>query len=330
MTGESSTTTKRRRRGRLFTAALLVMFAILGATTVPVRQGTAIVITRFGDPRRVKVEPGLAFRLPAPIERTVEVDLRLRTTSSGLHDVGTKDGLRILVQAYAAWQVPADPDHVRLFLRAVRNEPTEAARQLRTFLGSALETASSGFSLDELLNTDVSKLRLADYEERIRDRLSSQLLDVYGVAVQQVGVERLTLPSATVDATVERMKAERSTVAEEVQARGRKAAGEIRADADKEARLVKAKAAEEAAKIDATARTEAARIYGEAYQTDSQLYVFLRSLDVLDQIVHNGTRLILKTDAAPFRVLVEGPESVQRTETTKPAPAKPVDDKDHK
>ncbi|EGH34995.1 hypothetical protein PSYJA_40837, partial [Pseudomonas syringae pv. japonica str. M301072] len=34
-----------------------------------------------------------------------QLDLRLRTTSSGLQDVGTRDGLRIIVQAYVAWQV---------------------------------------------------------------------------------------------------------------------------------------------------------------------------------------------------------------------------------
>ena len=57
-------------------------------------------MTRFGDPVRVLTEPGLAWKLPAPIEGTIPVDLRLRTTSSGLQDVGTRDGLRILVQAY--------------------------------------------------------------------------------------------------------------------------------------------------------------------------------------------------------------------------------------
>jgi membrane protease subunit HflC len=287
------------------------------------------VISRLGDPRRVLTEPGLAFKLPMPIERTIEVDLRLRTTSSGLHDVGTREGLRILVQAYAVWQVPADAEHIRLFLRAVRNEPAEAARQLRTFLGSALETATSAFTLEELLNTDPAKLRLLEYEEQIRGRLSSQLLDVYGITVRQVGVERLTLPSATIDATVERMKAERSTVAEEVQARGRKAAGEIRADADKEARLVKAKASEAAAKIEATARMEAARIYGDAYQADPQLYLFLRSLDVLDQIVRPSTRVILRTDAAPFRVLVNGPESAQRAEPHPSEEKPPADETRH-
>src|SRR5215813_4440669 len=92
---------------RRYAIALVVIAAlVLSACLVLVNPGEAVVITRFGNPVRVMTQPGLAFKLPPPIENAVVVDLRLRTTSSGLHDVGTRDGLRILVQAYIAWQVP--------------------------------------------------------------------------------------------------------------------------------------------------------------------------------------------------------------------------------
>ncbi|MFO6254805.1 SPFH domain-containing protein, partial [Pseudomonas aeruginosa] len=84
---------------RLLVAALLVLFAVAAACLVQVRSGEAMVITRFGNPARVLLEPGLAWRLPLPFESAIPVDLRLRTTSSGLQDVGTRDGLRIIVQA---------------------------------------------------------------------------------------------------------------------------------------------------------------------------------------------------------------------------------------
>ena len=115
---------------RFIIAAVVVLALLTSACLVLVSPGEAIVVTRFGDPVRVIATPGLALKLPAPIDNSVPVDLRLRTTSSGLHDVGTRDGLRILVQAYIAWQVPDDPDHVRQFLRAVRNQPAIGAEQL--------------------------------------------------------------------------------------------------------------------------------------------------------------------------------------------------------
>ena len=298
-----------RTRGfslRVLLALFLVLLALLAASNVLVKRGTAVVVTRFGDPVRVLNQPGPNWKWPAPFERSSEVDLRLRTTSSGIHDVGTQDGLRVLVQAWVAWQVDEREDGVRLFLRSVRNQPEEAARQLRTFLGSALETATIAFPLDSLLNTDASKLRLADYEKALRERLEKQALEVYGIQVREIGIERLTLPAASLEATLERMKSERNTVAETRQAQGRKQAGEIRSGAEKEARILKAEAEELASQTESKARAEAAEIYAKAYSADPQLYAFLRSLDTLDQAITTNTRLVLRTDAAPFRALVEG------------------------
>src|SRR4051812_40846649 len=203
------------RNARYLVAALVVAVAALSACLVLVGPGQAVVLTRFGDPIRVLTNPGLAWTVPAPVESKIDVDLRLRTTSSGLQDVGTRDGLRILVQAYVAWQVPGDADHIRQFLRAVRNQPDIAATQLRSFIGSALEITASSFDLGSLVNTDGQKIQLDQFELRLRERLDEQALKVYGVTIRQVGIERLTLPTETLNATVERMKAERATVAAE-------------------------------------------------------------------------------------------------------------------
>ena len=145
------------------------MFA---SASVMVGAGQATVITRFGDLSRVLTKPGLAWKLPTPIESVIPVDLLLNTTSTGLQDVGTKDGLRILVQAYVAWQVPADPGRIRQFLRAVRNEPDEAARQLRSLVGSALQVTASSFELADLVDTDPKRQLLPAFETRLREQVS--------------------------------------------------------------------------------------------------------------------------------------------------------------
>src|SRR5450755_3503821 len=272
------------RYGRFLVAFLIVAAAVTSACLVLVAPGQAIVVTRFGDPVNVHTVPGLAWKMPAPVESTIDVDLRLRTTSSGLQDVGTRDGLRILIQAYVAWQVPAEPDRIRQFLRAVRNQPDVAAQQLRSFVGSSLEITAASFDLANLVNTDPAKVQLSELESRLRERLDEQALKVYGVTIRQVGIERLTLPTETLNATVARMRAERETVAAEL---------------------------------------EAADIYGKAYSSAPDLYMLLRSLDTLDTVVGANTRLILRTDAAPFRVLVDGPASPSAAPASA-APAVPV------
>lgn len=295
------------RNYRFLAAGVVVLALLLAACVITISPGRAVVVTRFGNPVRVLSAPGLALKLPVPIDNTIDVDLRLRTTSSGLHDVGTRDGLRILVQAYVAWQVPDDPERIRQFLRAVRNQPDIAAAQLRSFVGSSLEITASSFDLASLVNTDPRKIRLPEFEGRLKKRIDEQALKVYGITVRQVGIERLTLPTETLNATIERMKAERETVAAQRSAEGQRAAAEIASKADRDARVLIAQAKADAAEIEAKARIEAADIYKQAYSGDPELYSLLRSLDTLDTVVGNNTRLILRTDAAPFRVLVDGP-----------------------
>jgi modulator of FtsH protease HflC len=304
---------------RVALALLCVLIAAVVASAVQVHEGEAAVVTRFGEPVRVVLDPGLAWRLPAPIEATVPVDLRLHTTSSGLQDVGTRDGLRILVQAYVAWRVPDNANDVSHFVRAVRNEPDEAARQIRSLLGSALQTITSGFDLATLVNTDPNQVKLETYEEDLRRQIDAQLYATYGVHAVQVGLERLTLPAATLSATVERMRAERETVAAQRTAQGKLEAAQIKSDADRDARIAIADATAKGAEIEAQSRRDAAAIYGKSYAGNPQLYTMLRSLDTLSSVVNANTSLILRTDAAPFRVLVQGPAGLDAMSPT-PAP----------
>jgi membrane protease subunit HflC len=150
-------------------------------------------------------------------------------------------------------------------------------------------------------------VKLSAFEDRLRERLRDQILTSYGVTLRQVGIESLTLPAETLAATVARMRAERQTVATEHMAEGERLAAEIRAAADRDARVTVARAHEEAAATEAKARLEAAEITGQAYAEDPGLYVMLRSFDTLDSVIGQNTRLILRTDAVPFRVLVDGP-----------------------
>jgi len=288
-------------------ATLILLAAIAAACIVMVPAGQAEAITRFGNPVRVVTQPGLAWKLPAPFESAIPIDLRLRTTSTGLQDVGMRDGLRLLVQAYAAWQVPDDPQQLLQFLRSVRNQPDEAARQLRSFVNAALHNTSSNFYMADVVNTDPGKVRLNQFEEQLREQVRARMLQVYGIDIRQIGIERMTLPDQTLAATVARMRAERETAAAQVTAAGLQKAAAIRADADRDAREVVAQAREQASSIQANAEQQAASVYADAYKRDPGLYTTLRSLDTIGQLVGRNTSLILRTDAAPFRVLVDGP-----------------------
>jgi membrane protease subunit HflC len=314
---------------RMAFAAVILAGAVIVSSQIMVADGQAVVVTRFGDPLRVLTQPGLAWKVPAPIDSTITVDLRLRTTSSGLEDVGTRDGLRILVQTFLAWRVAPDPGHIRQFLRSTGNNPDEAARQLRSFVGSALQITASNFDLADLVNTDPARVRLAAFEQQLQNTVAAQVLDIYGIRIEQVGVQRLSLPSETLAATVARMRAERETVAAQRAAEGLRVAAQIRSDAARDARITIADAQSDAAAIEAQSREKAARIYAASYARDPALYMLLRSLDTINTIVGPRTRLILRTDAAPFNVLVQGPpiDVTAKAPPAPPAAAPPKGDK---
>lgn len=103
------------------------------------------------------------------------------------------------------------------------------------------------------------------------------------------------------------MRAERETIAAERTAEGKRLAAEIHSKADRDARILEADASVKAAAITAAAQRDAASIYGKAWRSDPQLYDLLRSLDTLRSVVNSSTRIVLRTDAAPFSTLVQEP-----------------------
>ena len=93
-----------------------------------------------------------------------------------MQDIGTRDGLRIIVQAYVAWQVQGDADNVQRFMRAVQNQPDEAARGRFGYLCRFGAETTASFDLSSLINTDASQVRIADFEAQLRQQIDQQLL----------------------------------------------------------------------------------------------------------------------------------------------------------
>jgi membrane protease subunit HflC len=312
----------------LILAGAAAAIALLATGLVPVKTGDAVVVTRFGAPVRIVTEPGLVWTLPTPIERISRVNRRLRTTATGSHGVLSKDGLSLVVQVYAAWRINGDAETVLRFMRATGGDSDAAANQLRTLLNSALETVSGRFALTDLVNTDAGAVRIADYEAAVRERVAPAAGATLGIEVVQIGLERLSLPETTLAATVARMSEERLVAAQERQAAGRRAAAEITSHANREARITRATAEQDAATVEAAAKAEAASIYGNAHAADPALYVYLRSLDVLEATLAGNARLVLATDSPPFQALLTPPlapgaPGAPLTPPGSPAPSSP-------
>lgn len=278
---------------------LVLVLALLGrALSLQVREGTAAILTRMGQPVRVLTEPGLHPRLPWPIEDVAEIDTRTRTFSTAHTEMLTRDKKNVILVGFAVWQV-ADP---LLFHQAVGS--VEAAdRKLDGLVTNAQIGVLGGFDLSALTSTDPSTLQREAIEAALLAAVRGMARDQYGIEVLDMGMSRLSLPEENIAAVFKQMKAERKQFAAKHQAEGDEEASRIRAEAELAASRIRAEGEEEAARIRGEAEAEAARIYGEAHRRDPGLYRFVRSLDSLDAVVGSQTTVVLRTDSEPFRLL---------------------------
>jgi membrane protease subunit HflC len=298
-----------RRRSWVAALGLAAGLAWLGLSAVDVGAGEAVLVTHFGGPARVLTRPGFYLTWPAPAGEAIAVDTRLRTTLGAAQEVTTKDGRHLVVQAFAAWRVPAEADAVKQFVRSGGRGGAAAGQALQGFLDASVPGALAAFGYDDLLSDGGHTPRLDEVGRRLKAAIGGQARDGFGVTVLQVGIVRLSLPEATLAATEARMRAQREAEAAARTAQAQTEAAQIRAEAARDSRIALAEAQTEAAQIEAASRKEAADIQGKAYSADPDLYLMLRSLDTLSTMVGPSTRLVLRTDAAPFNMLVQGPPS---------------------
>jgi membrane protease subunit HflC len=289
-------TTQRWLRAVVGTLALVAI--VFSATAVVVKEGQAVLITRFGRPLRAATQAGLHWKLPWPVDAQLSLDMRRRVYETGQTEMLTRDKKNIIARTFVVWRI-GDP---LTFTQAIGNEGAAEGKLDGLMTNAAIGTLG-GHDLSALVSTNPSDLQVDQIESELLASTAPMALRNYGVAVEQIRLERLALPEENVTAVFQQMRAERRQFAAKFDAEGQRAASQIRSEADLEAAQIRAKSAEEQARILGQSAAQVAKIYADAHRTDPELYRFTRSLDSLDKLVNGGTSLILRTDSEPFSLL---------------------------
>jgi len=288
-----------RGRWLRFGFGILALTAIgLHASAVVVREGQAAVITRLGEPLRIAAEPGLHWKAPWPIDETTYLDMRRHIYETGHTEMLTRDKKNVIARTFVVWRI-GDP---LLFSQAVGAE-SQADGKLDGLLTNAAIATLGGHDLSALVSTEPKDLQVDQIESELMASTAAVALKNYGVVIDQIRLERISLPEENVTAVFNQMRAERREFAAKYQAEGDREARRIRSEADLEAAKIRAKGDEEAARIRGESAAEVAKTYADAHKVDPQLYRFTRALESLDKLVTNTTSLILRTDAEPFSLL---------------------------
>ncbi|MBV6636978.1 MAG: protease modulator HflC [Mameliella sp.] len=250
------------------------------------------LVLQFGQIRAVKEEPGLAFKIPL-IQDVVRYDDRILSLDTQTIEVTPSDDRRLVVDAFARYRI-AD---VVQFRQAVGVGGVRTAEdrltgilnaQIREVLGADQVTS------DRILSEDRRELM-----NRIRDSARAEALSL-GLEVVDVRLKQTNLPSQNLDATFDRMRAEREREAADERARGNEAAARVRALADRTVVETLSEADRDANVIRGEADAERNRIFAEAYGADPEFFAFYRSLQAYEVSLKGGNSTMVMTPDSQF------------------------------
>lgn len=286
-----------RRLPILIGVIAVILVGVLSSIFIVDERQQALVL-RFGQVKQIKTEPGIGFKVPF-IEEVAYYEGRILPLETTALEVTPADERRLVVDAFARWRI----SDVVLFRQAAQTE-FNAAQRLMSILNAGLREV-----LGSVRSADVLSPERTILMARIRDSVREQALKL-GVEMIDVRIRRADLPEQNLNATFQRMNAEREREAADERARGKERAQEVTATADREALELVSDAERQAEIIRGEADAERNRIYAEAFGKDEEFFAFYRSLTAYERSLKgsNSTMVIspdseffdyLKSDAAP-------------------------------
>ena len=278
-----------------FTIILLVLLVLFGFSTVIVVDETEqIVILQFGKPVRTISEPGLNFKLPAPIQISNIFEKRLLEYDVPPEEILSRDKKSLIIDNYVRWRI-IDP---LLFLQTVKAIPTAKTR-LDDIVYSELR--------QELGTHDMVDI-ITDNRELIMEKVtqaSNEETSKYGIEVVDVRIRRVDLPRENEASIYARMEAERKRQANKFRSEGEEEAQKIRAATDRDKTVILAEAYKQAQKIRGEGEARALDIYAISFSKDPEFYDFLRTLETYEKVIDKKTTLVLPGDSKLFKALTQ-------------------------
>jgi len=276
----------------LLPAVVVVVVAAVSSVFIVDEREKALVL-QFGQIVKVKEDPGLGFKIPL-IQDVVRYDDRILSRDLDPLEVTPSDDRRLVVDAFARYRI-AD---VERFRQAVGDGGEEAAaRRLDSILRAKTREVLGSVSSNDILSTDRAGLML-----RIRNGAIAEA-NALGLQVIDVRLKRTDLPPENLNATYERMKAEREREAADEIARGNEAALRVRATADRTVVELVSESQRQAEITRGEADAERNKIFAEAFGADPEFFEFYRSMTAYSRALQGNASMVLSPDNEFFNYL---------------------------
>lgn len=276
-----------------FLIILAAVVVVVGSSVFVVDQTEQVIVTQFGQTKRVVTNPGLNFKLPF-IQNTITLDRRVLDLETPSVEAITADQKRLVVDTFARYRI----ENALRYFQATGGSTLRGNQQLGTFMDAALRRV-----LGESTFLLVVKEDRAGLTAKIREQVNSEAAAL-GVKIVDIRIRRVDLPEQNSQAVFRRMQTERQREAAELRAQGTEISDKIKAQADRTVTVTRAEADRFSRETLGKGEAERTKLLADAYNRDSEFFSFYRSMQAYEQGLKSGdTRLVITPDSDFFRYL---------------------------
>jgi membrane protease subunit HflC len=280
---------------------------LLSSMVFVVDQRRFAIVFALGEVKQIISAPGLHFKMPPPFQNVIYLDKRIQTIESKEADrFITAEKMNILVDAFVKWRI-VEP---RTYFVSFGNNSDRASDRMSQIIKAALNEEITKRTVREVISGQRGKVM-----DAIRAKVATDAKQI-GVEIVDVRLKRVDYVEEINSSVYERMKAERTRVANEARSTGRAESEKIRADADRQATVILAEAYRDAQRIKGEGDAKASQIYASSFGKNPEFYKFYRSLEAYRETFKNKGDVMVLDSSSDFFKYLRSPGGAA------PAPAK--------
>lgn len=281
--------------------ALVIVIAVLSSTLFVVDQRQYAIVFALGEVKAVINEPGLHFKLPPPFQNVVFLDKRILTLDTPDADrFITAEKKNILVDTFVKWRI-IDP---RLYFVSFGGDERNAQNRMAQIVKASLNEEITKRTVREVISGERGKVM-----DGIQKKVSEEAKQI-GVEIVDVRLKRVDYVEQINNSVFDRMKSERSRVANELRSTGAAESEKIRADADRQRTVILAEAYRDAEQIRGEGDAKASQIYAQAFGQNPEFFKFYRSLEAYRASFKTRNDLLVVDPNSEFFKYFKNPSAV--------------------
>jgi membrane protease subunit HflC len=269
----------------------LILVVLIANSAFIVREGQSALLLQFGRIEGTETtsgsdyKPGLHFKLPLA-QQVVRYDRRILNLDSKPESLFTSEKKAVNVDFYVKWKIENGAVYYRSF--GADEFQSLAGQRLGSIIRNALRDEFNARPLNDLIASARS-----DITEHVLEQANKSTLEPLGIRVVDARIKRIEFPDEVAGSVYDRMRAERTRLANEQRSNGREEAAKISADADRQVIVIKAEAERDAQLARGEGDAKAAEIYSAAYSKNPEFYAFYRSLNAYRESFKGGDVMVL-------------------------------------